>query len=99
MYFSIAKFSFEGGPSQYDQRVLRSLCDKIRSRFQVCLKIQKGSIQTPPSLVISLLENSRQKIDQNLDQIASLCEESGLGRLSNEQAFYDHIDNFFEQET
>lgn len=96
MYYAISKFIFESDyTTKDDAKLLKSLTEKIQTRFKVCAKslsdINNGCI---PTIVIAALDSSEQKLNQRLDQIAIFLEESGYGRLYSESTILDHIDSY-----
>lgn len=92
MYFAVAKLGFEdaGEERGQDRKDLRSLADKIRSRFKVAAACDLG--EGGPTLAIAALGSSAERLSQTLDAIIELCEDSGFGRVENEETLLDHID-------
>ncbi|SMF55638.1 hypothetical protein [Pseudobacteriovorax antillogorgiicola] len=96
MFIAVTRIVFEDQQTTYDKRELKALTEKIKSRFHVCVKINKPQEAGIPAIVISALEHSQNQLDQKLDRIADFCEESGFGRIDSEETFFEHIDNLFE---
>ena len=94
MFVAVSRLTFEDEPSAYDNKELKSLCERIKSRFQVCVKVENSS-QSFPRIVISALEHSQAVLDKKLDQVTDYCENSGFGRISQEEVFYEHVENLF----
>ena len=95
MYFAVAKFSFEssGKPGTDDRKELRSLVEKIRSRFKVsCAIVSQEDDAGTTAIAVSALGGTEEALDRTLDGIAEFCESAGFGRIESEQTLLDHID-------
>ena len=96
MYFAVLKLTFETEPGhEADLQALRSLTEKLRSRFKVCAAVCTADAGAT-SLAITALGSSEERLSQTLDKVSVCCEEAGLGRIASEDALLDHIDNIAE---
>lgn len=95
MYFAVVKLNFEAAPKQgQDRKALRSLTEKLRSRFKVCAAVcSEEEEEGVSAIAVTALASSEEKLTQMLDAISSYCEESGFGRIESEDALLDHIDS------
>src|SRR5437867_1571062 len=95
MHFALSKLTIDlDSPTLQDGKILGSLVEKIRARFKVCAKgvIESQNESVHASLVVSSLGNGEEKLAQLVDSISQFCEESGYGRVVNQETFIDHID-------
>lgn len=100
MYFGLAKLVFESTIDRtVDRKEMASLAEKLRARFKVAVRVdESGFDRGSPTLVLTLLHSSKEKLSQTMDSIAAACETDGFGRLADEQALIEHVDYFLEEE-
>lgn len=95
MYFAIVKLVFEDeGATSGDRKDLRTLVEKIRSKFKVAAAMLGEN--EGDGLAIAALGSSEERLTQTLDAISDFCEDSGFGRIASEQALMDHMDTLQE---
>lgn len=97
MYFAISHIFIEveshpSGDSTLD-RDLKQLAEKIRSRFKVCAAYTTTPGADANGIAVAALGPHEERLSRQLDAIVEFCEQSGIGRVINEQALIDHIDN------
>lgn len=95
MFFAVAKFSFEpvGRSLGDDRKELRSLVEKIRSRFKVsCAIVSEEEEDGTTAIAVAALGGSEEALTRTLDGVAEFCETAGFGRVESEQTLLDHID-------
>lgn len=97
MYFAVVKLVFEdeGVSGSEDRKDLRTLVEKIRSKFKVAAAAL-GEEQVGGGLAVAALASSEERLTQTLDAIADFCEDSGFGRIASEQALMDDIESLSE---
>ena len=98
MYFGLAKMVFESTTDRtLDRKELAALAEKLRAKFRILAKVDDtGFDKGSPTLVLSFLHPSKDKLSQLMDDIAVVCENEGLGRLADEVAMIEHLDYYFE---
>lgn len=93
------KLNFESNLARRTQdgdRDLKNLAEKIRSRFRVNAAAILSDHSGSDAIAIAALGSSAEKLSQLLDAIVDFCEQSGLGRIDNEETLLDHIDAIAE---
>ena len=95
MFFAVLKVRFEEESSSYiESRDLGVLCEKVRSRFKVSAAVSHTPNQDGYSAIaIAHLAKSEAHLSKKLDAIVEYCESAGLGRVAEDAALIDHIDN------
>ena len=92
MHFAVVKLSFEPTDLPPDRKGLRSLVEKLRSRFKVCAAVCDGDGDDGSSIAIAALGSSSERLSQTLDAITEFCEGAGFGRIEAEQSLMDDLD-------
>ncbi len=96
MYFAVCKLLFddEGIATSYDHRELKSLLEKIRSRYPVCIRIADEFHQHGrPGFVIATLHPKQDRLSSQIDSIIEFCENSGFGRVSSEESLLEELES------
>ncbi len=94
MYFAVVKLTFEAmGKTPADRKAVRSLAEKLRSRFKVCASVcEADEEQGTTAIAVATLGSTEERLSQSLDAISEFCETHGIGRVESEQTLLDHID-------
>ena len=93
MYYAVTKILFEDEATSYDHRELKSLQEKIRSRFPVCVRIaDEFQHSGTPGLVIASLHSRQERLSGQIDSIIDFCEQSGFGRIKSEESLLDDLE-------
>ena len=99
MYFAVSKIMFDlDTETSQDDKALKSLAEKVRSRFKVAVSTLNQAHQGETALVIAGLARNEEKLDQTINDIMAFCEESGFGRISDELTLLDHIDSIADED-
>jgi uncharacterized protein YlxP (DUF503 family) len=78
---------------------LKRLAEKIRSRFKVCAACTSSNQRAEAhGIAVAALGSDEEKLSQLIDSIVAFCEQSGFGRVTNEEALIDHIDHISQSE-
>lgn len=95
MYFVVSKLTFEKQVTSRDARDLSALVDKLRSRFKISVQIaeefQKSNVA---AIVIAAVHPQENTLNQMVDEIVDLCENSGFGRVESENTIFEDFDSF-----
>ncbi len=99
MYFAISKFTLDlDTETKRDEKALKALCEKIRSRFKISVGSTANGRQGETAIVVAALAQTEERLGQMLNDIGDFCEESGFGRVTDEESLLDHIDAISEQD-
>lgn len=99
MLVGFCKISFDEFSSSHDYKSLKSICDKIRSRYGIIIRIaDEFHKKDIPALNLILAANYPSKIEQTLTSIVELIERSGFGRVSSDDCLIEDFDAIFEQD-
>ncbi len=78
---------------------LKRLAEKIRGRFKVCAACTSGNQRSEAhGIAIAALGAEEEKLSRLIDSIVAFCEQSGIGRVTNEEALIDHIEHINQSE-
>jgi uncharacterized protein YlxP (DUF503 family) len=98
MYFAVAQITFEDEVTSYDYKELKSLTEKLRARFRICVRVADGSPQSaPPAIVIAALHPQQESLSRLLDQVVEFCENSGFGRIAEERTILEHLESLLDE--
>ncbi len=77
-----------------DAKGLTSLCQKLTSRFHM-----NAAFDLRESTVVATFLTKKEVDAHSIaEKILKVCEESGLGRIVDDQFFVDDVDNLFLEE-
>ena len=94
MYYAVTKILFDSSLTSYDARELKSLVEKIHSRYKVCIRTaDEFQKESRPGIVFTSLHSQHQALSRQIDAITELCELSGFGRVSSEKTVIDDVDS------
>ncbi len=98
MYFAVSKFTLDlDTETSRDEKALKALCEKLRARFKIAVNsVNAGKGET--AIVVAALSRSEETLSQMLNDIGDFCEESGFGRVTDEETLLDHVDAISEQD-
>ena len=99
LYFLVKKLRFESEHSRFDNKEMKSLENKLRSRFPVCARASADFHKLQiPELIVSSIHRQESSLVALSDKIEMFCEDSGYGRLEEDMTFIDHIDLLFQDQ-
>lgn len=94
MFLAVTRLTFteDEGTSQ-DRKAMHALIDRIRARHKVAVMPSKSIEEHGVAqITFVLLGHNENKLSQEIDAIGELCEESGFGRIEDEDTMIDDID-------
>lgn len=92
MFYCISRLSFTPSTDpDEDIKQLGILCNRLRQRFKIAVKIDKSGSISPPRIVIAHLNENQALLSKKIDQVIEFCEDSGFGRVESEDAILDFL--------
>jgi hypothetical protein len=95
MYFGIIKIRMDNETTNaYSYAEAINICESIRSRFKALARPYEQKMdESELTLTIVLLEGTQEKLKQKSEEIFTLIENKGLGRILEHEMICEHVED------